>query len=98
MKTVKLKSRSLGMSMLVQNALNGEWVEIALLGLPPSGGGEFEWTSAYVLVSDGQKVGVGSYDFDREVWTYEMTGENEQDDNEITHWASLPAPPRGIAP
>ena len=67
------------------------WFKIAVSGYPRRG--EFDWVSEYVLVSDGFRTGIGSYDFDRKVWTYEFCGHNEQDDNRIVFWMYLPERP-----
>ena len=59
--------------------------------LPPIG--EFEDVSIYVLVTDGNMIGHGHYNFDSEKWTYDMPGYVEQNDNSITHWMMFPELP-----
>lgn len=59
--------------------------------LPPLG--EFEDTSIFVLVTDGNMIGHGRYNYDSEKWTYDMPGYVEQNDNSITHWMIFPELP-----
>jgi len=69
------------------------WVNV-YTEYPPIG--EFEDVSIYVLVTDGERIGIGTRDFSRNVWTYSMAGIVEQDDNAITHWCFFPPPPKQI--
>jgi hypothetical protein len=59
--------------------------------LPPDG--EFEYSSQYVLVSDGKEIGIGNYHSDSEYWNYIICGHIERSDNYITHWMPLPELP-----
>ena len=56
--------------------------------------GLYEWTSKYYLVTDGEEIGIGLYDFDEKCWIYRMVGKIEMDDNRITHYAELPNLPK----
>lgn len=56
--------------------------------------GEFDFTSAYVLVTDGTFIAIGTYSFEYNHWTYTIPGYVECDNNAITHWMPLPTPPQ----
>ena len=43
-----------------------------------------------VLVTDGENVGTGWYDFDEKEWTYTLAGKCEQTNNKIKAWKPLP--------
>jgi hypothetical protein len=56
---------------------------------------EFTWCTVAVLVSDGENVGIGHYNYNCKWWVYKMVGKLETSDNKITQWELLPSPLSG---
>lgn len=60
--------------------------------LPPVS--EYKSRSIYVLITDGNLIGYGYYNFDFVYWTYYIPGYIEKNGNAITHWMFLPELPQ----
>ena len=44
----------------------------------------------YVLVTDGEEIGIGCYYYEYKYWVYSFAGFNETSDNKIIKWMELP--------
>lgn len=56
---------------------------------------EIPWCSVDVLVTNGQLIGIGNYDYDLNSWDYTFPGYYECSNNYITMWQYLPELPKG---
>ena len=59
---------------------------------PPKG--DLGFTSETVLISEGNKIGHGHYDFDRKTWECQFPNEYDHSSNDITHWQYFPKLPK----
>ena len=69
--------------------MENKWVPASTLPSP----GEYADVSKDVIVTDGQTVGHGYYDYDTGRWEYTLLGKNRDSGNDIVFWIELPELP-----
>jgi hypothetical protein len=68
----------------IKAPIKKEWIKLTGENYPPID--KETGVSIHVYVTDGTEFGAGSYDFDRQEWTYFMCGKIEENSNDITHY------------